>query len=157
MCWCCCGPRTPNVHIGGSRRFKHHQNSTKRHPERQKERNGGGRRKKKREILGGPAGERGPASGGLAQGGPGESKPTTTTTTITTTTPTPREVEGGGQTRMWPRRVRFRRVGHRRVGPPLPGFRVWVCRVGGSSLNVGLWIFGVWAFCSENVAKTLKH
>ena len=27
-----------NVHIGGSRRFKHHQNSTRRHPERQKER-----------------------------------------------------------------------------------------------------------------------
>ena len=38
-------PRTPNVQISGSRRFKHHQNSTRRHPKRQKEQNGGGREK----------------------------------------------------------------------------------------------------------------
>ena len=42
-------------------------------------------------MLGGLAEARS-ASGGLAQGGPGESKPTTTTTT-----PTPPEMEGGGQ------------------------------------------------------------
>ena len=42
-------PRTPNVHISGSRRFKHHQNSTKGPP-----REG---RKKKSENLGGPAEE----------------------------------------------------------------------------------------------------
>ena len=29
-------PRTPNVHISAPRRFKHHQNSTGRHPERRK-------------------------------------------------------------------------------------------------------------------------
>ena len=31
-------PRTPNVHMRGSRRFKHHQNSTRKPSERQKER-----------------------------------------------------------------------------------------------------------------------
>ena len=39
------------------------------------------------------------------------------------------------------------RVGSRRVGPkgsgPLPGFRVWVCRVWGSGLKKGLWVFWV--------------
>ena len=49
-------PRTPNVHIEGSRRFKHHQNSTRRPPEREreKERKWGREREKKREILGNP-------------------------------------------------------------------------------------------------------
>ena len=70
---------------------KHHQNSTRRHPERQKKNEKGlEREKKKSEILGGPA------EGGLAQGGPGKSKPTTTTTTTTTTTPTPPEMEPKG-------------------------------------------------------------
>ena len=36
--------------------------------------------------------------------------------------------------------------GPQRVEPPLPGCRVWVCRVWGSGLNVGLWVSGVWAF-----------
>ena len=44
-------PRTPNVHISGPWRFKHHQNSTKGPPERDKHsENGGGRRKKKCEF-----------------------------------------------------------------------------------------------------------
>ena len=43
--------------------------------------------------------------GDLAQGGPGESKPTTATTTITTTTPTPPEMEGGSQPRRSVREV----------------------------------------------------
>ena len=46
-------PRTPNVHISGPWRFKHHQNSTRRPPEREERVNiCGGREKKKREILG---------------------------------------------------------------------------------------------------------
>ena len=61
------GPRTPNVHISGIQRFKHHQHSTRRPLERQKGRNGGGKGKKKREILGGPA-EVGPAEGGGSGG-----------------------------------------------------------------------------------------
>ena len=40
---------SPNVHIRGSRRFKHHQNSTRRHPERDKKERTW---RKKREILG---------------------------------------------------------------------------------------------------------
>ena len=32
--------------------------------------------------------------------------------------------------------------GPQRVGPPLPGFRVWVCWVWGSGVNVGLWGLG---------------
>ena len=44
-------PRTPNVHIRGSRRFTHHQNSTKRPPEREK---------KKRKWDFGPPTLRGP-------------------------------------------------------------------------------------------------
>ena len=41
-------PRTPNVHISGPRRFKHHQNSMRRHPrEGRKNENCGGRVKKK--------------------------------------------------------------------------------------------------------------
>ena len=76
---------------------------------------GAGERNFGRSGGGGPA-ERGLASRGLAQGGPGESKPTTTTTTTTTTnttttTPTPPEMEGGGQTQ--------------KCGFPLPGFGVW--------------------------------
>ena len=46
-------PRTPNVHISGPLRFKHHQNSTRRHPETHNE-NGGRKGKKKREMLGPP-------------------------------------------------------------------------------------------------------
>ena len=40
-------PRTPNVHISGPRRFKHHQNSTKRPPRerKKKEKCGGGGKK----------------------------------------------------------------------------------------------------------------
>ena len=46
-------PRTPNVHISGPRRFKHHQNSTKKTKREEKRiKNCGGRGKKKREILG---------------------------------------------------------------------------------------------------------
>ena len=46
-------PRTPNVHIWAPRRFKHHQNSTKKTKrEWEKNENCGGRGKKKREILG---------------------------------------------------------------------------------------------------------
>ena len=52
-------PRTPNVHISGSRCFKHHQNSTRRHPERdRKNENGSGRGKKARNF--GPLTLRGP-------------------------------------------------------------------------------------------------
>ena len=42
-------PRTPNVHISGPRRFKHHQNSTRRHPLRHKksEMVAGGEKKKR--------------------------------------------------------------------------------------------------------------
>ena len=48
-------PRTPNVHISGPRRFKHHQKSTKGPPrEGEKKENCGGRSGKKREILGSP-------------------------------------------------------------------------------------------------------
>ena len=48
-------PRTPNVHISGPWRFKHHQNSTKGpQKERRKKETCGGRGKKKREILGPP-------------------------------------------------------------------------------------------------------
>ena len=85
-----------------------------------------------RSAGGGPAegGRRGLASGGLAQGGPGASKPTSTTTT-TTTTPTPPEVEGGGQTQ-------------NQCGVPSPGFE-----------GLGLW--GLDLLASENLAKTLKH
>ena len=96
-----------------------------------------------------------------------ESKPTKTTTTITTTTPTSPEMEGGGQTqnKCGPEgggegapKGGVPKGGPQRVGPNLPGFRVWVCRFWGSGLNVGLWVFGVWAFLgSENLAKTLKH
>ena len=66
VCWCvlvCVGvscfgaagashnsPRTPNVHISGPRRFKHHQNSTRR-PPRKNERKLCWEREKKREIL----------------------------------------------------------------------------------------------------------
>ena len=47
-------PRTPNVHISGPRRFKHHQNSTKGPPrERRKKENCGGRGKES-EMLGPP-------------------------------------------------------------------------------------------------------
>ena len=45
-------PRTPNVHISGPPRFKHHQNSTRPTREGEKNENCGGRVKKKREILG---------------------------------------------------------------------------------------------------------
>ena len=49
-------PKSPNVHIWWSRRFKHHQNSTRRPPrEGRKNQNCGGRVEKKREMLGGPA------------------------------------------------------------------------------------------------------
>ena len=48
-------PRTPNVNISGPRRFKHHQNSTRRHPKRGKnKRNLWWEREKKREFLGLP-------------------------------------------------------------------------------------------------------
>ena len=40
-------PTTPNVHIRGSRRFKHHQNSTRRPPEREKKNENEGREKEK--------------------------------------------------------------------------------------------------------------
>ena len=44
-------PRTPNVHISGPRRFKHHQNSTKGpQKERKKKENCGGRGKKERNF-----------------------------------------------------------------------------------------------------------
>ena len=47
-------PRTPNVHISGPLRFKHHQISTRRPPERERKRAkmGAGEGQKKREILG---------------------------------------------------------------------------------------------------------
>ena len=45
-------PRTPNAHISGPRRFKHHQNSTKEPQERERRKKiVAGRGKKKREIL----------------------------------------------------------------------------------------------------------
>ena len=48
-------PRTPNVHISGTWRFKHHQNSTKRPPrERTKKEKCGGKGGKKSDILGPP-------------------------------------------------------------------------------------------------------
>ena len=57
-------PRTPNVHIEGSRRFKHHQNSSRTLPrEGQKERKWEWERVKKREMLGSPT-LRGPTPGG---------------------------------------------------------------------------------------------
>ena len=44
-------PRTPNVHITGSGRFRHSQNSTRRPPrEGRKSENGGGRGKKERNF-----------------------------------------------------------------------------------------------------------
>ena len=57
--WCVSGashdsPRNPNVHILGPRRFKHHQNSTRRPPREGQKENCGGRGKQKREILGLP-------------------------------------------------------------------------------------------------------
>ena len=142
-------PRTPNVHISGpglqKNTIKIQREDTRRDRKRTKwERERG---KKKSEILGGPAegSKGGPASGGLAQGGPGESKPTTTTTTITTTTPTPPEMEGRGQTQK--KCGPEGREGAKgpegwgpeglaqRVGLPPPRFWVWVCRVWGSGLN----------------------
>ena len=49
--------RTPNVHIRGSRLFKHHQNSTRRHPERDKKsENGVGEEKKTRNFGPHPSG-----------------------------------------------------------------------------------------------------
>ena len=62
--WILCeAPAAPNVHVSGPRRFKHHQNSTRRHPrETQQERKWGREREKKSEILGGPV--EGPSSGG---------------------------------------------------------------------------------------------
>ena len=67
--------------------------------ETEKERNGGGRGGKKAKFWAvrgrGPA-EGCPTSGGLAQGGPGESKPTTTTTTKTTRTPNPAVAKSTG-------------------------------------------------------------
>ena len=59
-------PRNPNVHISGPRRFKHHQNSTKRPPrERRKKEHCGGRGKKVRNFgrSGRGEGERGPGKG----------------------------------------------------------------------------------------------
>ena len=49
-------PESPNVHNSRARRFKHHQNSTKRPPRerRKKEKLWAGEGKKKREILGLP-------------------------------------------------------------------------------------------------------
>ena len=70
------------MHILGPRRFKHHQNSTRRHLERQKKKSEmvAGEGKKKSEILGGPA-EGGPAEGGggvlrkVVQGSPSQQQP----------------------------------------------------------------------------------
>ena len=69
--------RTPSAHIRGLRRFKHHQNSTRRHPEReermkfpvgerQKERTWGRRGKKKARNVGrsGVVHRRGSGAGG---------------------------------------------------------------------------------------------
>ena len=46
-------PRTPNVHISGPRRFKHHQNPTK-DPKKRRKENCGGRRKNKARNFGPP-------------------------------------------------------------------------------------------------------
>ena len=60
------------MHIRGSRRFKHHQNSTGRPPrEGRKKEKCEGRGKKKRENLG-RSGEGGPPEGGPGEGGLGE-------------------------------------------------------------------------------------
>ena len=149
---CTMAPKPPEFHrtarelqtctFEGPGLQEHHQNSTRRHPEREKKRTKWELEREKKERNFGRSGgggrrRGGPASGGLAQGGPGESKPTTTTTKITTTTRTPAEMEGGGQTQ--------NECGPKGSGLPLPGFRVWVCRVWGSGLNVSLWVFGVWA------------
>ena len=74
---------SPHVHISGPRRFKHHQNSTRKPPEREEKNEFcGGREKKKSEILGGPAeggpgkgGKGGPGKGGPGKGGPGKGGP----------------------------------------------------------------------------------
>ena len=47
-------PRTPNVHISGPGRFKHHQNSTKKHPREGRKKETCGGRWKNSEILGSP-------------------------------------------------------------------------------------------------------
>ena len=60
-------PRTPNVHIRGKRRFKHHQNSRRGQPRETKRATVGAGEGKKSEILGGPAQE-GSAGGSVAGG-----------------------------------------------------------------------------------------
>ena len=84
----------------------------------------------------------------------------TTTTTITTTNQHRQKVREEAKPRksVAPKERRGEgRVGSRRVGPPLPGFRVWVCRVWYSGLNVGFWVFGLFGFrkFGQNT-KTLK-
>ena len=75
-------PRTPNVHISGSRRFKNTRNIQREDPQRERKRNEhwSGRGKKKSEIIGGPA-EGVPGEGGLGRwgllGSPGVSLPLT--------------------------------------------------------------------------------
>ena len=57
-------PRTPSVHISGPRRFKHHHNSTRRHPERHRKSKTVGRKRKRKRALRGPT-PAGPPPGSL--------------------------------------------------------------------------------------------
>ena len=112
-------PRAQTCTFQGPGLQKHHQHSTRRHPETQKKNEMGAEEGKKRNF-GRSGGEE-----GLAQGGPGESKPTTTTTSPTQ--PGERGGEEGPRRGGGPKG----RASSARVG-------VWVCR------GRAFWVQKIW-------------
>ena len=130
------GCRVKPWRLWGPWGFKHHQNSTRRHPERHKKNEIVAGEGKKRAKFGevrrrGPA-EGGPAEGGLAQGGPGEAQTNNNHNNHNHNNTNTARKEGGGQTQ-----------------------NKWVPFWVGSEWSLVFGGLGCWG--SVNLAKTLKH
>ena len=146
-------PRTPNVHISGPRRFKHHQNSTKGPPrEGEKNDNCGGRVKKKARKCGPPT-LRGPTLRGSTLRGSTLQGPTLQGPTLCCPKIQHPKI---GRSRNWPKsklaeveigrsrigRTRKKKLAEVEIGRSRSRSRVWRSRRradrGGSALRCGI-------------------